>query len=958
MKKLLRNTVAGSALIALTTALAPLALANDNEDRDTSGQFLLPYYGDIDPFHGDINPFHGDINPFYGDISPFWGDIEPFWGDIEPFHGDIHPFYGDIDPFWGDPQFYGDIEPFYGDIDPFWGDIQPFWGDIGPFWGDIVGFWGDIDPFSGEASAQYATVAEQIDAMFVEAEAVFGEAYTAKTGLNFRDAFMAELLARYGIDLTDPESLANVTSSQRSYFFLAFYDGLMSYTGIDHVDHWMPLVNWSPALSQSVDGGRGVTVGLLDFAFSADEALNVRRVRGSRDYFNFNHGAAVASLINAPLDGEGVMGVAPGAALVTYNPFDETLSTNWQEVRDGVERLVWDGADIVNMSLGVRGWTLPQEWADVMGDLRISLRGSNTLYVIAAGNDGSTQTTNVDWTRVGDVSNLIVVGSVNPRGEISRFSNRPGNACLTVFGRCREGFRLMDRFLVAPGELLLVSDGEGGITRLSGTSFAAPLVSGAAALVMGRWGWLESRDVADVLLLSARDLGAPGTDAVYGRGLLDIDAAMSPLDEDNLFALNGNERQSVSLLGLVPGKLNFHSRGENTVVLYEAINDTFRDFEVSLDDVTVEGDDQTNEEASVTTYLTERLFGRAGFAFSDTSEISRTMSIRGNLQISAVASRLDPRDHRTSGELGFQAGVVIADTSSGREVRLGAGEGALALNGQEGFGLFSDHRPETGGVNPVLGFASGGAYAMTGFQLAENTRLSVGFSGNHEERVFVMPFTGEERPIFDGMGAYEAAALVTNVTHTVSDRVSVQASYTYLREDAGLLGAQGSGPLAFDGGSETDALTVGTEAALPFDLTLSTSATLARTRATGFDGGILSLPDGITATAFQITARRDGVLGDHDALRVSLIQPLHIEAGSMEYSSARVIDRETGALADQTDSWALGGERPLFAELLYVTPVLGGAGDISVFTRAELSGDSAGQDVGGVATGLRLGFEF
>ena len=962
MKKFLRNTVAMSALAgALTLAATPAAMAGlfdvEKPDPDPTGEFILPYYGDINPFHGDINPFHGDINPFYGDISPFWGDIEPFWGDINPFHGDIHPFYGDIDPFWGDSEFYGDIEPFYGDIEPFWGDIQPFWGDIGPFWGDIIGFWGDIDPFTGEASSQYATLAEQIDAMFVQAEAVFGEAYTVKTGLNFRDAFMADLLARYGMDLSDPDSLAEVTSSQRSYFFLAFYDGLMSYTGIDHVDHWMPMVNWSPALSQSVGGGDRVTVGLLDFSFSSDESLNVRHMRGSRDYFNFNHGAAVASLINAPLDGEGVMGVAPGATLVTYNPFDETLSTNWEEIRDGVQRLVWDGAEVINMSLGMRGWTLPQEWANIMGDLTISLRGYNTLYVVAAGNDGSTQTTNINWTRVGDVSNLLVVGSVDPNGNISRFSNRPGTACLTIRGRCSEGNRLMDRFLVAPGELLLVSDGAGGVTRLSGTSFAAPLVSGAAALVMGRWGWLDAGDVADVLLLSATDLGEEGTDAVYGRGLLNIDAALSPLDEDNLFALSGNERRAVRLLGLIPGKLNFHARNENTIILYEALNDTYRDFEISLDDVSVDYGDTTSD-AESESYLTERLFGRWGLRFSDTEEVGRTISARGNLHVTAVASRIDPRDNITGGELSFQAGVRITDTATDREVRFGAGEGALALNGQEGFGLFSDHRPETGGVNPVLGFASGGVYAMGGLQLGENTRMSVGMTATHEEHLYVMPFTGEERPIFDGLSAYEAAAFNAGVQHQMSDRVMLNASYTYLREDAGLLGAQGSGPLAFDGGSQTDAVTFGAEAVLPFALTVSTSATVARTRSASFDGGILALPDGTVSTAYQITARRDGVFGGSDALRFSLIQPLHIEAGALEYTSARVTDRETGEMAVQTDRWELGGERPLLAEILYATPMFAGAADLSVFTRTEISGSSFDPETVGVTSGARFSFEF
>lgn len=130
--------------------------------------------------------------------------------------------------------------------------------------------------------------------------------------------------------------------------------------------------------------------------------------------------------------------------------------------------------------------------------------------------------------------NMIIVGSVRSDGQISDFSNRPGNACLTVYGVCRE--RLMDRFMVAPGELILLPDGEGGFVRRSGTSFAAPLVSGAIALLHDRWPWLAQHpaESVDIILNSATDLGAPGVDAVYGHGLLNVLASQSPLNYNNL----------------------------------------------------------------------------------------------------------------------------------------------------------------------------------------------------------------------------------------------------------------------------------------------------------------------------------------------------------------------------------------------------------------------------------------
>ena len=979
MRKFLRNTAATSVLaIAIAPALAMPAWADGN-DSEEQNEFVFayrgdidpfrgdidPFFGDIDPFRGDINPFRGDINPFYGDISPFWGDISPFWGDIDPFRGDIDPFRGDISPFWGDiDPFRGDIDPFFGDINPFWGDISPFWGDIGPFWGDINAFWGDIDPFTETSASEYGSVADRLRTMMARAETVFGAAVEHQTGQSVQDAVFADLLAKYGVDLDNPESLANLDAGDRAAFFLDFYDGLMGYTGLDRVDHWMPAINWTPALSQRAGAGNNTIVGLLDFSFTAEEALNVRRTRGDQTYYNFSHGAAVAGLINAPFDGEGVMGLAPNAQLVTYNPFDESLSTNFQDVTDGVHRLLKDGALIVNMSLGLPGTTFAQNWADVFSDVRIAQHSENALFILAAGNDGYTQDFDVDWSSVNDVSNLIIVGSVDPAANISFFSNRPGDACFTTGGVCEEGFRLMDRFLVAPGELILVSDGNGGVVRQSGTSFAAPLVSGAAALVQGRWGWLESRDVADVLLRSARDLGAPGTDAVYGRGMLDVGAAMSPLNADDLYVVTGGmDRRSVAGAVRTRGRLTFYSADENSVVLFEDLNDTFRDFVVSLDDLTLDlTDDDLSSSVDAQTYLNERnrradTDNDGASDFRDTSEFAVTLAGRGNLRVSAVASTLDPRDPAGNDELGIQVGVRIADEVAGRELRFGHGEGALAMAAQNGFGLFSDHRPETGGVNPVLGFASGGVYGMAGYSVSERTRVTFGITTNHDEQTVMLPYSGEERAAVPGLDAYDAAAFTASATHSLRDDLNLSVAYTLLRENSGLLGSQGTGPLDVSGGNFTDALTVGVSSALPMQVQLNASATMAHTRS-GFDNDVLRLSQAPISTAFQVTMTRNGVVSERDAVRFSLIQPLHIEAGELEYTTARITDRETGEMETQTETWRLGGERPLLAEVMYGTFLFNGSTELSVYSRYELSGDVAQEEFSGVTAGWRLSLDF
>src|SRR4029079_2967132 len=66
---------------------------------------------------------------------------------------------------------------------------------------------------------------------------------------------------------------------------------------------------------------------------------------------------------------------------------------------------------------------------------------------------------------------------------------------------------------------------------LSGTSMATPYVTGAAALIKSGWKNLTAQQVASILFASATDLGAPGIDPVYGRGMLNVDAALKPIGD-------------------------------------------------------------------------------------------------------------------------------------------------------------------------------------------------------------------------------------------------------------------------------------------------------------------------------------------------------------------------------------------------------------------------------------------
>ncbi|HEX4412143.1 MAG TPA: S8 family peptidase, partial [Lacipirellulaceae bacterium] len=484
-----------------------------------------PFYGSINPFYGSINPFYGRINPFYGQISPFWGSTTQFWGTINPFYGSINPFYGKIDPFWGT------INPFYGSINPFYGTISPFWQSAGPQWGALNLEWANLQASS---TSNYSSLQTQLNSFIASAQSFWGAAVQKATGKDFMSGFASAMLAKYGIDPNNPASLANVDAATRSAFFLNWYDGLMNYAGVDHVDWWMGAVHWTPQLSQIQNAGSQSIIGVLDTWFDAGKTYGPNmHFAGGYKYFVNDHGAEVASLIAAKQDGQGVMGVAPNSDVELYNPFDTTGTASWTDVLNGILTLHNKGAAVINASLGVPGWTLSSDWASIFANPSFVKGKAATIIVKAAGNEGVAQTANVTWQSAQVPSDLLIVGSVDPDGNISSFSNTPGNACIMVSGVCD---KLMNHFLVAPGENILVEDSSGNLSRASGTSFAAPLVTGAVALLQDRWPWLQqhSAETVQIILQSATDLGAPGVDPVYGWGELNIQASQSPLNFDNL----------------------------------------------------------------------------------------------------------------------------------------------------------------------------------------------------------------------------------------------------------------------------------------------------------------------------------------------------------------------------------------------------------------------------------------
>lgn len=949
-KWLLRG-VALAAIGLTTPAMGQDATTDEEPYEEIVGEIdgteapTNPLQGTINPFTGTINPFTGTINPFYGNVTPFWGTLNPFSGNIIAFWGTLNPFQGTINPFTGTIIAFDGSDPLR--------TIGQYWEDFGAHWAGTQVLWSD--PLRG------LELTAKMNDMIARTELLWGSAITRQTGKSFREAFLNPLFARYGINPLDPRTLQRLTAEQRNLFFLDWYDGLMRYSGTDRVDHWMRTVNWTPAITQQQGSGADSIIGLLDATASGDPDIadNVAWSGGFGTTVD-GHGVGVASLMVAAHDGSGVMGIAPQARVIAYNPFDATGTASWAAIRDGVLSLASRNASVINMSLGVPGYTLHPDWRKIFFDLSVFNATQTRVFVMAAGNDGRAQTQNVHWDWNRD-PNLIIVGSVRMDGVISSFSNTPGSACLMQGDQCRE--LLMNRFIVAPGELMLVPDGRGGFVRRTGTSFAAPLVSGAITLLHDRWPWLARypRETVDIILRSARDLGAPGVDPVYGHGMLDVAASQSPLDFGNLQfyeVRNGTmTARSAADIRAAGVDTTWDANGVY-FYMYEPIGRTMRDFAVPVSSqlvgqVRTEAGDQYFQQF-ITSRFTDWITGRATPGFADTASVE--MFASPNLRVRMVGSSPEA-------VLMAQAGGYAPHTAVGLELRSGLGfsagygNGALALNGHLGLGLASDHSRD-GGVNPLLALASGGAFANVQLPLGRSTSLSLGTTRHDDPDAGLQLQSDLESAARMGLDPYEADALNVRLTHRASRNLVVSGSYARVRENNALLGVQSRLPSDLGHGATSETATVA--ATLESGrFTFAASGTVARTRSAGDpEQGFTTRGEGVFSTAFAVSATRQEILGRSDLMRLSLAQPLHIESGELEYSAVEVIDRETGELGVSGQAFGIDGDpRTMTTELLYATPIFSGSGELGLFGHAEFEPNGS-LDVNQFAVGTRVSVRF
>ncbi|MCD6500625.1 peptidase S8 [bacterium] len=240
------------------------------------------------------------------------------------------------------------------------------------------------------------------------------------------------------------------------------------------------------------------------------------------DDSNPGHGTHVAGTVAQSANNKfGVAGVAFNACLMPVKVLDGNGSGTYADVAEGIRWAVDNGAKVINLSLG------GQADSEVLKEAVKYAYENGVTVIAAAGNDGSAT---LNYPAAYD-DYVIAVGATQYDETLAPYSNYGASLDIVAPG----GNNALDQNGDGYGDGVLQQTYERkgwwryswGYYFMSGTSMAAPHVSGVAALVIANGIATTPDEVRAVLQETAEDLGVPGRDDTYGWGLVDATAALN-----------------------------------------------------------------------------------------------------------------------------------------------------------------------------------------------------------------------------------------------------------------------------------------------------------------------------------------------------------------------------------------------------------------------------------------------
>ena len=683
-------------------------------------------------------------------------------------------------------------------------------------------------------------------------------------------------------------------------------------------------------------GGGGRTIAII----GADLYTGHQDLQGS-----INRGTDIASVHETQVigvaaarrNGVGMHGVAYNANIVGFGyqgrhyekvgAIFASIAGRPQEVLG--QRTAYDSAaDSAHIALvSIETQDNPAEWKAGMEIAAAAGR----IMVFAAGNTASSSPSKYPAKAAGDAGiagHAIVVGGLNEAG--TGLDTSSNTNCGSLKEYC----------MVAPKRGVYTTTGRRGdsdnrYTSLLGTSYAAPFVAGAAAVVWNAFPNKTGAQIIQRLLTTAFQVdpttgnydATTGLSDIYGHGRLDLGAAMSAVGWTSA-ALPGGGLAPVrrSFVDLPPGfRLRPNATLSRSVVYDEQMFPFPHDLNTAFRPHRPHSAARAMEEflASLGGEWTEAKLGeRTAVEFASTE----------------AKPHRDPRDE--SGELdGYRLRTRLAPDLS---LTLGRGFGAVGASSdfvarRLARGLLHDGLA----LGPFAALAGSGAELGAVWELDERTRLDV---------------AGKDAAGYFGGGRARLASL--GATRRFGDALTLGARWGRLRERGSLLGARGFGAFGgFGGAADTDFLDLSAERRFG-RMTLFGGVSRGWTRAGATPGGSLIAGwSGLRGDSFALGGEWPDLWRRADRLTLIASSPFRARGAAVQVD---VPERETadGVVAYARHRADLSPRgRELRLQLAYETEAAPGAAlSVGGYLRLEPEHDPAAKTEFGAAAKLRLRF--
>ncbi|MGA0602150.1 S8 family peptidase [Caulobacter sp. KR2-114] len=675
---------------------------------------------------------------------------------------------------------------------------------------------------------------------------------------------------------------------------LALLFGGQAVAGADRSAAWQAQIGDTAAVQATAKGGAGITIGIVDTGIAASNQEVTGRVLGASScaavtfrcsngvYDDNSHGTAVAAIAAgsySPTPAISMSGVAPSATILSEKVLNASGTGMNSDIANGITKAVNGGAQVINLSLTY------MTNSDIIS--AVNYAASKNVVIVWAGGNSSANLNNganTSGLSAAALQRLILVGSVGSNNQISSFSNKPGSG--KAGSTAYSSLWLMGNgdSIIAPG----LQYGSTSFAYWTGTSMAAPEVAGAVALLEATWPVLmRNGTAAQVLFLTATDLGTKGVDSTYGNGLLNINQAFQPIGALTVTQANGKSTPVSSLTSamITSGALGNLSAIRSQLSAYTTFDSFQRNFTSNLSGLVSTSSVATVVTPAPVSVSTPTTLGRhlAGGGFvmaTGLQPVSFGEAVFGDSGANDVADRMFGARDR-----GMTA-VMLAD-GRGDVAAVSRGMNSSAAFAQAFWGVdapAADLTSHIGASTALLNLAQGGNASAIGASLGGRVRLAAGWSATDETT---------SSGLASNRTLSGASAAVVGATAQVTRRWTLGVSYSGLKETNGLLGStyDGAGLLSFGGQHRSREVSISTAYDLGSGRSLLAEAAWVSADGAKLNDGLIRDVSNITARAWGVSFVQVDALRAGDSLTVSIRKPLRVSSGTADLAVTTVDDQ-------------------------------------------------------------------